>query len=45
MLVYCGHTVLPVAGHPEHQDKVREELQSVLEWLEYHDLKDLKYTT
>ena len=41
-------TLYCLAGHPEHQDKVREEVRSVLmgrEWLEYDDLKDLKYTT
>ena len=41
-------TLYCLAGHPEHQDKVREEVRSVLmgrEWLEYEDLKDLKYTT
>ena len=41
-------TLYCLAGHPEHQDKVREEVRSVLmgrEWLEYEDLKNLKYTT
>ncbi len=40
-------TLYCLAKHPEHQDKVREEVRSVLrgrEWLEYDDLKDLKYT-
>ncbi len=37
-----------LAKHPEHQDKVREEVKNVLmgrEFMEYDDLKDLKYTT
>ena len=37
-----------LAQHPEHQDKIREEVRNVLmgrEWLEYDDLKELKYTT
>ena len=41
-------TLYCLAGHPEHQNKVCEEVRSVLmgrEWLEYEDLKDLKYTT
>ena len=41
-------TLYCLAKHPEHQDKVREEVQSVLmgrERLEYDDLKELKYTT
>ncbi len=41
-------TLYCLAQHPEHQDKVREELRSVLmgrEWLEYEDLKELKYTS
>ena len=41
-------TLYCLAKHPEHQDKIREEVRSVLmgrEWLEYEDLKDLKYTT
>ena len=40
--LYC------LSKYPEHQDKVREEVQSVLmgkEHLEYDDLKELKYTT
>ena len=40
-------TLYLLAKHPEHQEKVREEVRSVLmgrEWLEYDDLKDLKYT-
>ena len=39
--LYC------LAQHPKHQDKVREEVKNVLqgrEWLEYEDLKELKYT-
>lgn len=41
-------TLYCLARHPEHQEKVREEVRSVLmgrEWLEYEDLKDLNYTT
>ena len=41
-------TLYCLAKHPEHQDKVREEVRSVLvgkERLEYDDLKELKYTT
>ncbi len=41
-------TLYCLAKHPEHQDKVRDEVRSVLmgrEWLEYDDLKDLQYTT
>ena len=37
-----------LAQHPEHQDKIREEVRNILmgrEWLEYDDLKELKYTT
>ena len=40
-------TLYCLAKHPEHQEKVREEVRSVLmgrEWLDYDDLKDLKYT-
>ena len=40
-------TLYLLAKYPEHQDKVREEVKGVLmgrEWLEYDDLKDLKYT-
>ena len=40
-------TLYCLAKHPEHQKKVREEVQNVLmgrEWLEYDDLKDLNYT-
>ena len=40
-------TLYCLAKHPEHQKKVREEVGNVLmgrEWLEYDDLKDLKYT-
>lgn len=41
-------TLYCLAKHPEHQDKIREEVRHVLmgrEWLEYEDLKDLNYTT
>jgi cytochrome P450 len=41
-------TLYCLAKHPTHQDKIREEVRSVLmgrEWLEYDDLKDLNYTT
>lgn len=41
-------TLYCLAQHPEHQDKVREEVRNVLmgrEWLEYDDLKELKYTS
>ena len=41
-------TLYCLAQHPEHQDKIREEVRSVLmgrEWLEYDDLKELNYTT
>ena len=40
-------TLYCLAKYPEHQEKVREEVRSVLmgrEWLEYDDLKELKYT-
>ena len=40
-------TLYLLAKHPEHQEKVREDVRSVLmgrEWLEYDDLNDLKYT-
>ena len=40
-------TLYCLAQHPEHQEKVREEVRSALmgrEWLEYDDLKELKYT-
>ena len=40
--LYC------LAKYPEHQEKVREEVRSVLmgrDRLEYEDLKDLKYTS
>lgn len=42
VILYC------LALHPEHQEKIREEVNSILmgkEWLEYDDLKQLKYTT
>ena len=54
--MYGGHdtttsgmcwTLYCLAKHPEHQDKVREEVKNVLmgrDWLEYDDLKKLKYT-
>ena len=41
-------TLYCLAQHPEHQDKVREEVRSVLmgrDQLEYDDLKELKYTS
>ena len=40
-------TLYCLAKYPEHQEKIREEVRSVLmgrEWLEYSDLSDLKYT-
>ena len=40
-------TLYCLAKYPEHQEKVREEVRSVLmgrEQLEYDDLKELKYT-
>ena len=40
-------TLYLLAKHPEHQERVREEVREVLagrEWLEYEDLKELKYT-
>ena len=40
-------TLYLLAKCPEHQEKVREEVRNVLmgrEWLEYDDLKELKYT-
>ena len=40
-------TLYCLAKYPEHQEKIREEVRNVLmgrEWLEYNDLKDLKYT-
>ena len=40
-------TLYCLAKHPDCQEKVREEVRSVLagrEWLEYDNLKDLKYT-
>ena len=40
-------TLYCLAKHPEHQVKIREEVTNILmgrEWLEYDDLKDLKYT-
>ena len=41
-------TLYCLSRHPEYQDKVREEVRSVLqgrEWLEYDDLSKLKYTS
>ena len=41
-------TLYCLAQHPQHQDKVREEVRNVLkgrEWLEYEDLKQLNYTS
>lgn len=40
-------TLYALAKHPEHQEKVREEVRAVLqgrEWLEHDDFIDLKYT-
>ena len=40
-------TLYCLAKHPEHQDKVRKEVRSVLmdrNFLDYDDLKNLKYT-
>ena len=40
-------TLYCLAKHHKHQDKVREEVRNVLmgrDWLEYDDLKELKYT-
>ncbi len=40
-------TLYCLAKHPEHQEEVRKEVRNVLngrEWLEYDDLKELKYT-
>ncbi len=40
-------TLYCLAKHPEHQQKVREEVRSVLmgrDYLDYDDLKELKYT-
>ena len=41
-------TLYCLAKYPEHQERVREEVREVLagrEWVEYEDLKELKYTT
>ena len=41
-------TLYCLAQHPQHQDKIREEVRSVLkgrEQLEYEDLKHLNYTS
>ena len=40
-------TLYCLAKYPEHQEKIREEVRNVLmgrEWLEYDDLKNLKYS-
>ena len=40
-------TLYCLAQHPQHQDKIREEVRCVLkgrEWLEFEDLKHLNYT-
>ena len=40
-------TLYCLAKYPEHQEKIREEVRNVLmgrEWLDYDDLKELKYT-
>ena len=40
-------TLYCLAQHPQHQDKIRDEVRSLLkgrEWLEYKDLKHLNYT-
>ena len=40
-------TLYCLAKYPEHQEKIREEVRNVLmgrEWLDYSDLKELKYT-
>ena len=40
-------TLYCLARYPEHQQKIREEVNNVLmgrEWLEFDDLKELKYT-
>ena len=40
-------TLYCLAQHPQHQDKIREEVRNVLkgrEWLEYEDLKHINYT-
>ena len=40
-------TLYCLAKYPEHQEKIRAEVRNVLmgrEWLDYDDLKELKYT-